>query len=41
MKKKFDTASILLLVNLAATLLLTALVASLMYMLWPLIPIFD
>ena len=41
MKKKLDTASILLLVNLAATLLLTALVASLMYMLWPLIPIFD
>lgn len=41
MKKKFDTASILLLVNLVATLLLTALVASLMYMLWPVIPIFD
>ena len=41
MKKKLDTASILLLVNLAATLILAALVASLMYMLWPLIPIFD
>lgn len=41
MKKKFDTASVLLLVNLAATLILAFLVGSLIYMLYPLIPIFD